>query len=161
MQEPPEALSGSAEAMGDSEEGGENPGPRGRGETILIIDDDPMVIDVLHQILERLGYAVVTARGGTEAMRVASEHRGALHLAILDMGMRQPDSAETFEHLRQARPGMPIIICSGSDPGTVPTASLMQRATAFLPKPFTVSVLADVVRHALDAERPERDHPPR
>ena len=119
-------------------------------ETILLIDDELMVLRIVSNILGSLGYTILTADSGKAAVQVANEYDGTIHAAFLDLGMPVMGGKETFPLLRQARPEMKIIICSGYDQKGDVEALLAAGAEAFVSKPFTVEDLIPPMRAALD-----------
>jgi signal transduction histidine kinase len=120
-------------------------------ETILVIDDDEMVLSVTRQLLERLGYQTLMARNGKEAVDIARTYAGTINLALLDMSMPIMNGSEAYPRLMQARPEMKVILCSGYDLDTTAQALLNAGASAFLNKPCRLEVLASEIRKALDA----------
>ena len=136
--------------------GSQSPKPNlpGGTETILLIDDEPIVLDVTRKMLQRLGYEVHAASDGKEALEFARTFKGAINLAVLDMGMPVLGGAETFPLLKEIRPEMKVIICSGYDLDDAAQALLDAGASAFVQKPFRARGLATQIRRALDADRP-------
>ncbi len=127
------------------------PIPRG-GETILLVEDEDQVLRVERNILERLGYRTLTARNGQEAVHLAENYPEGIDLAILDMGMPIMDGPTAFPLLRQARPGMRVVVCSGFDARSEAESLLEAGASGFIQKPFTTKELALAIRAALAAE---------
>lgn len=125
----------------------------GGDETILVIDDDPLVGQTFEELLSRHGYSVVLAENGKEAVARAEQHDGPLHLAILDLGMPVMSGIEAFPILRQARPDMAIIICSGYELDDEASALLEDGAAAFVQKPFDPGQMAATIRSVLDEKQ--------
>lgn len=123
----------------------------GGTETILIIDDEPAVVNVIKRIVEHLGYKTLAARDGREAVQIARTFEGEIHLAILDMMMPVMNGPEAFPLLREARPQMKIIIISAFGLDASSQSLLDAGASAFIPKPFRIAHLAGEIRRALDA----------
>ncbi|MDZ4860790.1 MAG: response regulator [Candidatus Hydrogenedentes bacterium] len=121
------------------------------GETILIVDDERMILEVTQETLRRLGYSTLTARNGQEAVEIAGSHDGMIHLALLDMSMPVMGGADAFPRLRALRPEMRIIICTGFEQELV-SSQLFETggAKSFLLKPFRLSALANEIRKVLD-----------
>ena len=119
-------------------------------ETILIIDDDETVVDVTEGILVRLGYIVLHAYNGMEAVELAKDYTGNIHLALLDMGMPVMDGSEAFPLLRKERPDMKILICSGYELDAASNKLIDAGASGFIQKPFRMKVLAREIREVLD-----------
>jgi PAS domain S-box-containing protein len=123
--------------------------PRG-SETILLIDDEQMVLAVIREILEQLGYRVLVAASGQEAVTLARTYDGEIELALLDMGMPGMSGLETYPLLKNARPQMKVIVCSGYDLDASVQTLLEAGASSFIGKPFQVTTLAVEIRKALD-----------
>lgn len=131
--------------------------PRGAltgAETILAIDDEPMMLEVVRQSLSTLGYTVLCAQDGRQALDIAEAHGGPIHLALLDMAMPIMGGAETYPLLLKVRPDIKIIIMSGYDLGTLAQALEGAGVSGVLQKPFRVEKLAATIRHALDESTP-------
>jgi len=121
-------------------------------ETILIVDDEPSIIDVTRDILKVLGYEVLTAKGGREAVQLYRQQADRIDLVILDMVMPDMGGEDTFDLLRAIQPAVRVILASGySEAGQV--QQLMERGCrGFLPKPYRITDLAKKVRAVLDQE---------
>ena len=120
----------------------------GRGETILLVEDEPLILRVTAGILRSAGYAVLPASGGPEALRVAQGHDSAIDLVVTDLMMPGMDGQALVERLKQLRPTLRVIYVSGYTDNTSDVIG-----SAFLGKPFAVSELLGKVREVLDAER--------
>ena len=119
-------------------------------ETILIVDDERMLLEVMSESLSALGYQILTASNGQEAVEIAKKWTDVIHLTLLDMSMPVMGGVEAFPLLRQARPEMKVIICTGLDQELVSHSLIDVGASAFLLKPFRPSTLAQTIRKALD-----------
>ena len=123
--------------------------PKGT-ETILIVDDERVVLEVTQEILERLGYRTLVAHNGMEALDVARRHDGPIHLALLDLVMPEMGGREAYPLLREIRPDTRIVICTGLDPDIIAQTPIEEDSEGFLLKPFRPSVLAQEIRRALE-----------
>ena len=122
---------------------------RGRNPTVVIADDDPLSRAVLRAAMVGLGYSVVEAEDGPQAVSaVASAHPS---LVILDARMPGLSLADAFQEARARAPGVPILILSGQS-DQPPEASV--EGCAFLSKPVTLSDLRAAVEALTGAERP-------
>lgn len=124
--------------------------PKGQ-ETILLVEDEPMMLQLSRTLLERLGYSVLAASTPALAVQLAAEHQGAIDLLFTDVvmpGMSGPDLAEL---LTTAKPGLRCLFASGHFPHTPRHAAIVRDAARFLAKPFTLAELAAKVREVLDA----------
>jgi two-component system, cell cycle sensor histidine kinase and response regulator CckA len=123
-------------------------------ETILIVDDNEAVRGVTGRTLRRHGYQILTAATPEEAIRVASEHPGPLHLLLTDLMMPGMNGRELARFLTERNAGLRVVLTSGY-PGSDP--SLQVPNTAFLQKPYAPAQLAECVRRTLDAPSLEPD----
>jgi len=118
-----------------------------RGHTILVVDDEPMVREVAALTLQSEGFAVVTARDGREALHVI-DSRDDIAAVILDLSLPDVGAEEMVGSIRRRRPGIPVILSSGH-PERIVTSGLQEGMTTFLPKPWELSQLLEVVGQAL------------
>jgi CheY-like chemotaxis protein len=122
---------------------------KGEG-TILLVDDEEVIIDVGRDILEVLGYKVFVARSGLEAVKIFEAESSNIDLVILDMIMPEMGGAETFNILKSIDPSMKIILTSGYSIDARPTKMLEKGCNGFIQKPYTVQALSQQVREVLD-----------
>jgi two-component system cell cycle sensor histidine kinase/response regulator CckA len=128
--------------------------PRGR-ETILLVEDEMVVRELAGMILEDLGYRVLSADHGEEALRLADQHGNEpLPLLLTDVVMPIMGGREVAERLRAKHPGLKVIFSSGYTDDAIAEPGLPDSATWFLEKPYTPDALARKVREALDASPP-------
>ena len=130
--------------------------PELRGsETVLLVEDETAVRELSRLALQRLGYHVLLAASGPEALKVWRAHQAAIRLLITDLVMPGGLSGlELAAQLRRDRPTLPIIYCSGYSPDLLATQQEIRVGENFLPKPYALTTLSRVVRAALD-ERPD------
>jgi two-component system cell cycle sensor histidine kinase/response regulator CckA len=121
------------------------------GETILLVDDEEMIIDVNKAILETLGYRVLVARNGTEALEIYEKNNEGIALVILDMIMPGLGGGEIFDALKTVNPSVKTILSSGYSMDGRAREILLKGCKGFLQKPFNVTELSRKVREALDA----------
>src|SRR5262249_5339620 len=101
--------------------------------------------------LRAQGYPVLAAASGGEALRVAGEHTGEIHLLVTDVGMPQMGGRELAERVRLSRPGVRVLYTSGYTDNAGLQHEILNPETAFLQKPFTPGTLARKVRAVLGA----------
>jgi CheY-like chemotaxis protein len=117
------------------------------GFTILIADDQAGIRMLAGEVLRSHGYNVLQAADGVEALELAAQHPGPIHLLLTDLSMPRLDGRELHRRLSNVRPGTATLFMSGDlDPGLHPNA-------AFLPKPFATSVLVRKVNETLKVKR--------
>jgi PAS domain S-box-containing protein len=120
-------------------------------ETILLIDDEEMVIEVSCEILEMLGYRVLTARSGQEAIALYQTRKQEIDLVILDMIMPGMGGGDTFDRLKAIKPEIKVILSTGYS-FTGQAREIMARGCrGFIQKPFKIETLSQKVREALEA----------
>lgn len=138
-----------------AETGKSDPSPtafvRGGKETILVVEDEPVLRDMAHLILEECGYRIFGASNGPEALRVWEEKSLVIDLLLTDMVMPEGVSGiELAEKLLATKPGLKVIFASGYTVDEVSEAFLAKNNARFLQKPYTRVTLARAVRQALD-----------
>jgi DNA-binding NtrC family response regulator len=116
--------------------------------TILVVDDEIQISDLLRDFLTQEGYQVLTAANGVEAISLGKENR--LDLALLDLKMPGMDGIEVFQKLREVKKDIGVIILTGY--GTLKTAKQAMRLGAYdyLTKPFDLGLVKSVIREALE-----------
>lgn len=122
----------------------------GRGETILVVEDEPSVRRFTSSLLTRLGYDVISCETGGEALEIMKTRPGPMHLLVTDVVMPGLQGPELAAALLALRPGTPVLFVSGyTEPDRLPNLEL-DEARAFLQKPFSTNELAEQVRALLD-----------
>jgi len=117
--------------------------------TILVVDDESMVLALARDVLEMHRYRVVTARHGEEALRVYRERPGGIDLVLLDLTMPVMGGEECFRRLRQLDPGVRVVISSGFSSESSASKVLRDGALDFVQKPFDINGLALTIERAL------------
>ena len=118
--------------------------------TILLVDDEEMIIDVGHAMLESLGYRVVVSRGGQEAVKAITDMGTEIDLVILDMIMPGMDGGTTFDCIREIQPGMPVLLSSGYAINGQSHEIMRRGCNGFIQKPYNLSDLSNKVRNVLN-----------
>ncbi len=121
-------------------------------ETILIVEDEPAVRSTLSRILTRLGYAVLEAGHGGEAMRISAEHLGPIDLVISDVMMPEMSGKAFIDRFSVARPRSRVLFMSGYTDDEVARMGLIRGKEAFIEKPFTVEQITAKVRDVLTSK---------
>jgi len=121
-------------------------------ETILLVDDEAMVLEVTDRMLQSLGYRVHCARNGQEAVAFLRERKDAVDLVILDIIMPGMSGNETFDNLRKINPEQKVLLSSGYSVNDQAAELLEKGCNGFLQKPYLMKELAREVRAALDAK---------
>jgi two-component system cell cycle sensor histidine kinase/response regulator CckA len=124
-----------------------------RPATILVVDDEEAVRNVVEQMLRLDGHRVLTAGDGREALAQLASHREEIDCVLLDLTMPNMDGREAFAALRQIRPGLRVLLSSGYDAQEVLQDFAGQRPDGFVQKPFQIQELLDAVRRVVTRER--------
>ncbi len=118
-------------------------------ETVLLVDDEETVISVSRDMLEALGYSVITALSGKEACEVYRAQKTAVDLVILDVIMPDMGGEETFAELFNINPSVKVILSSGYSLDGLAARIMERGCKAFIQKPFTISTLSQKLREVL------------
>lgn len=119
--------------------------------TILIVDDDEPVLNIIEQLLKQHGYKTLTALNGQEAVDIAKSFEGNIDLTLLDMSMPIMGGAEAYPLLKKERPDLKIIICSGYELDENMKKTLNEGADAFIQKPFHFEKMISEIQKTLKA----------
>ena len=119
-------------------------------ETILLIDDEECVIDANKLILERLGYHVLTAQSGSEAIQIYKSSPEKVHMVILDMILPEMSGGEIFDRLKALNPNVKVILYSGYGIDGNAQDIIDRGCNGFLQKPFKIEHLSQTLRQVLD-----------
>ena len=120
-------------------------------ETILLIDDEPMVIQVASAILDHLGYTVHTVSSGQEAVQWYQEHGTTIDLIVLDMIMPEMSGEETFSRLQAINPQVKVLLSSGYSLEGQAEKILAHGCSGFIQKPFDLLQFSRKIREVLDS----------
>jgi CheY-like chemotaxis protein len=120
-------------------------------ETILLVDDEEMIIGVGKAMLENLGYRVIVANGGEEAIEAVKNMGNEIDLVILDLIMPGIDGGKTFDRIREIHPGMLVILASGYAINGQANEIMRKGCNGFIQKPFNICELSTKVRKMFDA----------
>ena len=129
----------------------ERPAPRG-GETVLVVDDDGIVLDVSVRSLEASGYRVLSATTATAALALAEAHQGPIDLLLADIVMPGLSGPEVAERVLSTRPLTRVLYVSGYHETPLPPSGPLSGGGEILAKPFTPASLARKVREVLDRD---------
>jgi signal transduction histidine kinase len=132
-----------------TEEGGRTAAPPSGTETILVVEDDEAVREITVSAFLDLGYKVLEAGDGIEAVRLCESHEGPIHLLVSDVVMPGMSGPKVAEAVQTTRPDTRILFLSGYTDDAMVRHGLIHKDIAFLQKPFTVDALAKKVRETL------------
>jgi PAS domain S-box-containing protein len=125
--------------------------PRVGRETLLVLEDDPLVRSVTVRTLRGAGYEVLVAGNGAEAMALHAAHAGPLELVVADVIMPGLSGPQVVGELRRSRPQLRVLYVSGYPADAIAQRGVLDHGIEFLPKPFTASSLLERVRTLLEA----------
>jgi CheY-like chemotaxis protein len=119
-------------------------------ETILLVDDEQLIIEVATEILAALGYKVLAARSGQEAVRVYKKNRESISLVILDMIMPHMNGGEIFDRIKSIDKNAKVLLSSGFSIDGEAEEIIGRGCNGFIQKPFNISRLSKKIREILD-----------
>jgi two-component system cell cycle sensor histidine kinase/response regulator CckA len=122
----------------------------GGAETVLVVDDEPSIRKLIMQTMQPLGYKLLDAPSGDDAVKVSVAYPGAIDLLITDVVMPGMNGMQVAETLRQSRPDMKVIFISGYADNAIVQQDMIDRKLILIQKPLTPSVLAAKVREVMD-----------
>ncbi len=124
----------------------------GRGETLLLVEDEPSIMQLGVLMLEELGYQVLAAAAPGEAITAAAEHAGTVDLLVTDVIMPEMNGRELAERLRERYPSLKTLYMSGYTANVIAHHGVLDEGVHFIEKPFSAKGLAAKVREALEEE---------
>ena len=119
-------------------------------ETILLVEDEEQVRIIAQEVLETMGYSVLAAANGEQALEIARQYEGPIHLALTDVVMPQMGGRELIDRLIPLRPNIKVIYMSGYTDDAIMRHNLLDDKVQFIQKPFAAYALARKVRQVLD-----------
>jgi two-component system, cell cycle sensor histidine kinase and response regulator CckA len=127
---------------------------RGGSETILVVEDNDGMRQMMREALEGLGYKVIAAQDGLEAIEQFQIHRSRVSLVVLDMVTPKMSGPAVYARMSETVAHLPVIFCSGYSEDSLPELSAKAAPHALLQKPFDCKVLARKIRELLDSRQP-------
>lgn len=124
--------------------------PRGT-ETVLLVEDEEKLRKLTRSVLQTSGYNVLEAANGVDALEIATQHHGPIHLLVTDVVMPQLNGRKLAERLADLRPGTKVLYVSGYTDDTVFRHGVLAAKVSFLQKPFSPIDLGKKVREVLDS----------
>ena len=119
---------------------------------VLVVEDEPGVLEVIVQFLQLGGFRVIKAMNGPEALRVAGQHAGHIDMLLTDVEMPGMSGHELAERLRGQRPLMKVLFMTGYTRNDVLLRNFRDAEVPFLQKPFSSSELASKIRELLTSD---------
>jgi len=118
--------------------------------TVLLVDDEEIVIGVGRQMLEKLGFSVLTAKNGKEALDVYNNNQNNIDFVVLDMIMPNMGAAETYDGLRAINPAIKVLLSSGYGADQQTGELLRRGCDGFIQKPFNMQSLSEKIEEILN-----------
>jgi signal transduction histidine kinase/CheY-like chemotaxis protein len=122
-------------------------------ETVLLVDDEQLVIDVGGELLKRMGYRVLTAGHGNQAIEIYRQNKGAIAIVILDLIMPQVSGGEVYDRLKQIDPQVKVLLSSGYSVDGQASEILKRGCNGFIQKPFRPDALSKKIRAILSQQK--------
>jgi PAS domain S-box-containing protein len=119
-------------------------------ETVLLVDDEDIIIDVGKELLAILGYTALIARNGTDAIKICQENQDHIDMVILDMIMPEMDGGETYDKLKKVNPDLKVLLSSGYSIHGQAAEILERGCDGFIQKPFDIENISQKIREVLD-----------
>jgi DNA-binding NtrC family response regulator len=118
---------------------------------VLVVDDEDALREVTRRILARNGHTVLTAASGPEAIKIAEEHEGEIHLLLTDVVLPRMLGKEIAERVSAIRTGISVLFMSGYAQPVLASQGTMDANVRLLEKPFTEARMLAMIREALEA----------
>lgn len=119
-------------------------------ETVLLVDDEQMILDVGRKMLNSMDYKVLAARGGREALNVYRKNKDQIDIVVLDMIMPDINGGETYDRLKEINPNIKVILASGYSLDGQANKIMERGCNGFIQKPFDMKKLSRKIREVLD-----------
>ncbi len=124
--------------------------PSGRGETVLLVEDEAAILRLVRIMLERLGYRVLAAGTPREALLLSERHSGEIDLLVTDVVMPEMNGRRLAEQIGAVIPAVKCLYMSGYTADVIANQGILTEGIHFIRKPFTTNALAESVRKALE-----------
>ena len=119
-------------------------------ETVLFVDDEDMIIEVAEELFKELGYKILIARGGKEAVEVYEKNKDRIDMVILDMIMPDMSGSVTYDRMKEIDPDIKVLLASGYSINGQATEIMDRGCNGFIQKPFKIKELSQKLREILD-----------
>ena len=123
--------------------------PMQKPATVLLVDDEQMILDVICRLFGKQGYHVIPALGGHQAVEEIRNNGGTIDIVILDMLMPGMNGEETFYRIREMYPEIPVVFASGYHHKDQLNNVLMNRCNGFVSKPYRSADLHEIIQNVL------------
>ena len=123
---------------------------RGGTETILLVEDEELLIDMLSMVLESQGYTILKAGDGKQAIELYQQHQQKIDIVVTDMGLPEMTGKDEFKELKKINPKVKVILASGFLEPEMKTELLNAGAKSFIQKPYNAESILKIIRNVLD-----------
>jgi two-component system, cell cycle sensor histidine kinase and response regulator CckA len=144
-------LPGQSGAVADAQKPEDRTTAKGHGETVLIVEDERAILNLVKRILTGLDYRILDAATPGRALELAKAHAGQLHLLITDVVMPGMNGHDLARQLRARHPGLRVLFMSGYTADAIAHRGVLDSGVHFIQKPFSRNDLAAKVRETLDS----------
>jgi CheY-like chemotaxis protein len=120
--------------------------------TVLLVDDEEILLEVVKELLRSIGYRVLVARDGEEAIQIHRKYRNDIDIVLLDMMMPNMGGGETYDRMKEMNPEIRVLLSSGFGVDGGPSKILERGCDGFIQKPFTINELSDKLREIFPGE---------
>jgi len=121
-------------------------------ETVLLVEDEAPLLRLASRLLRALGYTALVAENADEALRLAAEHPGEIHLLLTDVVMQGMSGRDLYTQLSPTRPGMKCLFMSGYTADAIGARGVLDEGMHFIQKPFSKAALGVKLRDVLDGK---------
>ena len=118
--------------------------------TVLFVDDEDMILDVGTGLLKEMGYKVLVARGGKEAVEVYGKHKEEIDLVVLDMIMPDMGGGDAYDRMKEINPNIKVLLSSGYSIDGKAAEILERGCNGFIQKPFGLEELSQSIMETLN-----------
>lgn len=122
--------------------------------TVLVVDDDPFIQEVVRMMIETIGFEVIVAGDGNEALLLFDRHREDLFVVLCDLSMPGMDGWQTIAALHSRAPGFPVVLSSGHAIDNSITDKHAEKPWAVMAKPYVFATLKDILQQASGEDLP-------
>jgi len=122
---------------------------KGEG-TVLLVDDEEIIINVGKPMLQKIGYRTLVAKSGNEALKIYQQKKGRISLVILDMIMPEMGGGETYDRLKAINPEIKVLLSTGYSINGQAAEILKRGCNGFIQKPFNMEELSQKIKSVLD-----------
>jgi len=126
--------------------------PEGNATTVVLVDDEEMVLDIGAKMLQHLGYEVLKAKGGRETVEMYQANKDIIDLVVLDMIMPELGGGEAFDKIKEINPNVKVLLSSGYSIDGQAREIMQRGCDSFIQKPFSIKHLSSKISELLDKD---------